>query len=609
MSIIPLSASELRLSIEPESLCFSDTSELLSHPLPWIGQERAQVAARFGLSMDQADYNLFVLGEVGSGRSSLLKQAMTDAAVNKPVPPDLCYLHNFEAPERPRALRLPAGEGRLLRQSMTQIIKTLQTEIPVRLNGQEFKTESERIEKKYKSEEAEAYAGLDAFAEARHFALHRESGHLVFTLLDAKNHAFTEHEMLALPKKRRLEIEQAEQELRVEISRFLEKTRPMERTMNESLSALRRQVIRPLLDHEFQQIRSALKKQIKDTIKLSVYLEKVALDVLDNLALFETLDEEDEVRQEALGLILSRYRVNLVVDNEHLQGAPVIIEDNPLFRSLFGSIEYQSENEVLVTDFSRIRAGSLYKAHGGFLLLHLRDLLVDELVWEKLRRFLRSGMLQIEEPGTTFSAIAAVSLEPEAVAVEVKIILIGSRDQYYQLQEEDPEFARHFRTKVDFAESFVAGVDTRHAFAIFVSHTCHNLGLPHFSAAAVACLLEDAHREVDDQSRQSAIFARAEALILESAALCHVRSGRRVEAIDVDAARLARIQRHDYPDQRLQESIQEGDLLISVHGEQVGQLNALTVIDLGDHRFGFPVRLSARTFAGSDCLLNIEREV
>jgi predicted ATP-dependent protease len=492
---------------------------------------------------------------------------------------------------------------------MMQMIKTLQTEIPMRLNGQEFKAESERIEKKYKSEEAAAYAGLDAFAEARHFALHRESGHLVFTLLDAKNHAFTEHEMLALPKKRRLEIEQAEQELRVEISRFLEKTRPMERTMNESLAALRRQVVRPLLDHELQQIRSALKKQIKDTIKLSVYLEKVALDVLDNLALFEVADEEDEVRQEALGLVLSRYRVNLVVDNERLHGAPVIIEDNPLFRSLFGSIEYQSENDVLVTDFSRIRAGSLHKAHGGFLLLHLRDLLVDELVWEKLRRFLRSGKLQIEEPGTTFAAIAAVSLEPEAVAVDVKIILIGSRDQYYQLQEEDPEFARHFRAKVDFAESFVANADSRRAFAIFVSHTCQKLGLAHFSAAAVACLLEDAHREVDDQSRQSAIFARAEALIMESAALCHARAGKRVEANDVEAAREARIQRHDYPDQRLQESIQEGDLLISVQGERVGQLNALTVIDLGDHRFGFPVRLTARTFAGSDGLVNIEREV
>lgn len=609
MSMIPLSAEQLRLAIEADTLGFSDTTELLSQPLPWIGQERAQIAARFGLSMQQADYNLFVLGEVGSGRSSLLKQAMTAAAENRPVPPDLCYLHNFEAPERPRALRLPAGEGRLLRQSMAQMIKNLQTEIPMRLNGQEFKAESERIEKKYKSEEAEAYAGLDAFAEARHFALHRESGHLVFTLLDAKNHAFTEHEMLALPKKRRLEIEQAEQELRVEISRFLEKTRPMERTMNESLAALRRQVIRPLLDHELQQIRSGLKKQIKDTIKLSVYLEKVALDVLDNLALFEAAEEEDEVRLEALGLVLSRYRVNLVVDNERLHGAPVIIEDNPLFRSLFGSIEYQSENDVLVTDFSRIRAGSLHKAHGGFLLLHLRDLLVDELVWEKLRRFLRSGKLQIEEPGTTFAAIAAVSLEPEAVAVDVKIILIGSRDQYYQLQEEDPEFARHFRAKVDFAESFVSSCDTRQDFAIFVSHTCRNLGLSHFSAAAVACLLEDAHREVDDQSRQSANFARAEALIMESAALCQARSGKRVELSDVEAAREARIQRHNYPDQRLQESILEGDLLISVQGERVGQLNALTVIDLGDHRFGFPVRLTARTFAGSDGLVNIEREV
>ncbi|OGT23258.1 MAG: ATP-dependent protease, partial [Gallionellales bacterium RIFOXYB12_FULL_54_9] len=609
MSISPLSAVELRLSIEPDSLGFTDTTELLTLSLPWIGQERAQVAARFGLSMDQADYNLFVLGEVGSGRSSLLKQAMTAAAEDKPVPPDLCYLHNFEAPERPRALRLPAGEGRLLRQSMTQMIKTLQSDIPLRLNGQEFKAESEHIEKKYKVDEAQAYAELDAFAEARHFALHRESGHLVFTLLGEKNHAFTEHEMLALPKKRRLEIELAEQELRVEISRFLEKTRPMERTMNESLAALRRQVVRPLLDHELQQIRSGLKKQIKDTIKLSVYLEKVALDVLDNLALFEASDEEDDVRQEALGLVLSRYRVNLVVDNERLHGAPVIIEDNPLFRSLFGSIEYQSENDVLVTDFSRIRAGSLHKAHGGFLLLHLRDLLVDELVWEKLRRFLRSGKLQIEEPGTTFAAIAAVSLEPEAVAVDVKIILIGSRDQYYQLQEEDPEFARHFRVKVDFADSFVAALETRHDFAIFVSHTCRNLGLPHFSAPAVACLLEDAHREVDDQSRQSANFARAEAPIMESAVLCRVRSGKRVELVDVEAAREARFRRHDYPDQRLQESIQEGDLLIDVHGERVGQLNALTVIDLGDHRFGFPIRLSARTFAGSDGLINIEREV
>ena len=297
------------------------------------------------------------------------------------------------------------------------------------------------------------------------------------------------------------------------------------------------------------------------------------------------------------------------MDNEGLRGAPVIVEDNPQFHTLFGSIEYQSENDVLVTDFSRIRAGSLLKAHGGFLMLHLRDLLADELVWEKLRRFLRSGRLQIEESGAAFTPIATVSLQPEAVDVEVKIILIGSIEQYYALQEEDPEFARRFRVKVDFAESFLASADTRRASSVFVSHTCAKMGLPHFSAAAVARLLEDSHREADDQTRQSAIFARTEALVMESAALCRARAGSLVEAQDVDAALRARTLRHDYPEQRLQESIAEGERLIVLQGAKVGQLNGLTQVDLGDYRFGFPVRVTARTFAGSEGLLSIEREV
>ena len=609
MPISNLTPAELRLAIDPDTLGFADTSELLEFELPWIGQERAEKAARFGLGMDQPDYNLFVLGEVGSGRSSLLKQAMQVAAAKRATPPDLCYLHNFDTPERPRALRLPAGQGRLLRQLMAHMMKSLQAEIPQHLDGQDFKAESGRIEKSYKEEEAKAYAGLEAFAEARNFTMHRESGHLLFTLRGKKGHALTEDEVLVLPKERRAEIAQAEQELRAEISRYLEKMRPMERVMNEALAALRRQMVKPLLERELQGIRVGLKKQIKDSVKLGAYLDSVMHDVLDNLELFKVSDSDEDIRKEVLGKVLSRYRVNLVVDNGGLEGAPVIMEDNPLFRALFGSIEYQSENDVLMTDFSRIRAGSLHKAHGGFLMLHLRDLLADGLVWEKLRRVLRSGRLQIEEPGMTYTPIAAVSLEPEAVDVDVKIVLIGSRELYYELQEGDPEFARHFRAKVDFAESFSASTDTRRASAIFVAHTCRKLGLPHFSAAAVARLLEDGHRDVDDQARQSAIFARAGALVMESAALCGARKGKLVEAADVEGALSARIQRHDYPDQRLHEAIADGDLLIAVHGEKVGQLNGLTQVDLGDYRFGFPVRVTARTYAGEDGLLNIAREV
>jgi predicted ATP-dependent protease len=609
MSVSKVPAANLRVSIAPDSLAFADTSELLRHPLPWIGQERAELAARFGLEIDQSGYNLFVLGEIGSGRSSLLQQMMQTVAATRAVPPDLCYLHNFDTPEHPRALRMPAGQGRLLRQLMAQMAKNLQAEIPRRLDGQDFKAESERIKKSYNVEEAKAYAELDAFAEARSFTLYRDAGHLVFTLRDEKGHSLTESEALALSKDRRAEIDVAEQELRNEITNFMEKLRPLERVMNEGLAALRRQIVKPLLEHELQEIRIGLKKQIKDSVKLGSFLDQVMHDVLENLEVFQPSDTDDELRLEALATVLSRLRINLVVDNNGLSGAPVIVEDNPLFHTLFGSIEYQSENDVLVTDFSRIRAGSLLKAHGGYIMLHLRDLMADELVWEKLRRFLRRGRLQIEESGLTLSPIAAVSLTPEAVDVEVKIVLIGTSEHYYTLQEMDPEFARHFRVKVDFAESFRSNDDIRHASSIFVAHTCKKMGLPHFTAAAVARLLEESHREVDDQTRQSAIFAHTEELVMESASLCRARSGTLVEAIDVESALRARNFRHDYPEQCLLESFTDGERMIVVAGERVGQLNGLTQVDLGDYRFGFPVRVTARTFAGDEGLLNIEREV
>jgi predicted ATP-dependent protease len=608
MPILTLPPAALRLTIDPALLGFADTSELMAEPLPWIGQARAEAAARFGLEMDQPNYNLFVLGEVGSGRSSLLKQAMREVAASKRVPPDLCYLHNFDAPERPLALRLPAGEGRLLRQQLAQAVKTLQSEIPQRLEGQDYKAESERIEQAWKNDVERHYAELTAFAEARSFSLHREAGRMMFTLIGKKGQALTEDEVLALPKARRAAVEQAEQELRAEITRYIEKTQPLERAMNEALAALRRQVVKPLVERELQAIRTGLKKQIKDAAKLTAWLDALEQDVFDNLELFSG-GEDDEDRQEALHFVLARYRVNLVVDNGGLTGAPVIIEDNPLFRALFGSIEYQSENDVLMTDFSRIRAGSLLQAHGGFLMLHLQDVLADPLVWEKLRRFLRSSRLQIEEPGVSFSPIAAVSLVPEAVDVEVKLVLIGSREQYYELEEAAPEFARHFRAKVDFADSFVASADTRRASSIFVAHACREFGLPHFSATAVARLLEESHREVGDQARESAIFARTEAMVIESAAICRARGPGLVTAADVEAALAAHTARHDYPEQRLREEIVEGDVLIDLRGERLGQVNGLSQVDLGDYRFGMPVRLTAHTFAGDEGLLNIEREV
>lgn len=609
MPITHLTAADLRLTIDPDSLGFADTSHLVAHPLSWIGQERAEIAASFGLDMEQSDYNLFVLGEVGSGRSSLLKQGMQAIAGQRPVPPDLCYLYNFDTPERPKALRLPAGQGKVFRQRMERMVKTLLTDIPPSLNGPDYKVESERIIQSFKHNEAKAFAELDAFAEARQFTMRRESGTILFTLRGPDGHAMAEEAMLALPKEHRQEIDRAEQELLAAINRYFETTRPLEQAMEEALAQLRRQVVGPLLDREFDALRGSVRHQDGDADKFETYVRQVRSDMLDNLELLQPAESEDEERKEVLHTVLARYRINLIVDNDGLTGAPVIIEDNPLFRSLFGSIEYQTENEVLVTDFTRIRAGSLHRAHGGFLMLHLRDLVTDGLVWEKLRRFLRSAQLQIEEPGTAFAPIAAVSLSPEPVDLNVKIVLIGSRSLYYELHDGDPEFARRFRVKVDFADRFVASDSGRHASAVFVAHTCQRLGLPHFSAAAVARLLEQGHRETEDQSRQSALFGQTESLIMEAATLCRGKARCLVTAEDVEAALKARRLRHDYPEQRVREAIVEGDVLISVDGVRVGQVNGLSVVDLGDHRFGYPVRVTARTYAGEEGLINIEREV
>ncbi len=640
MPATALSATQLRLTIDPTSLGFASTAELQDLPLPWIGQERAQAAAQFGLNMSQPDYHLFVLGEVGSGRASLMRQAMQTAAALRPVPPDLCYLHNFEAPERPRALRLPAGQGRVLRRAMADLAKALQTDIPRHLSSPDFRAQARTIEQTYEAQEAKAFAVLEAFAQARQFHLSRsdeDGGHMVFTLAGANGQPLTEAEARALPPEQRARINEAEQALRAEIIAFAQTLRPLERVRDDALNDLRKRTVRPLVQQALAIVRSTVPEQPE---VLQTWLQQVERELLQHLHWFELAeppkdaaadagvdksgdrnldkgssasntagDEDDDDAHDALNRLLHLCQVHLAVDHHGHASAPVIVEDNPQHRTLFGSIEAHSDGDTPHADYTGIRAGSLLRAHGGFLLLHLHDLVGEEGLWARLRRFLRCNRLHIDESGSSGSGATPVALQPEAVTVDVKIVLIGSVDEYYALQEADPDTARRFRAKVDFVERFAASPATRIASAIFVAHSCKRRHLPHFGAPAVALLLEQAHREADDQGRQSAQFALIEALLMEAAALCQARGGALVEPADVRAAQQARMLRHNYPEEQLHESIAEGERLITLTGSVTGQINALTQIDLGDYRFGFPVRITARTFAGQEGLLNIEREV
>ena len=604
-----LDSKDLLRRVDPLGLGFASTRELLDQPLPWVGQQRAEAAARFGLGMALPGYNLLVVGEVGTGRTTLMRQLMHDVAATCPVPPDLLFLHHVAHPERPLALRLPAGEGRQLRQRMAQLARRLQTDIPRRLSEPDVKAESDRIEQAFKSEESRGYAELNTFAQSRRFSLMREQGHLVFTCQDDKGEPMTAGKAMSLSPQQRTQIDQDESSLREEIARFMEKTRSLEHVRNEGLAALRRQIVRPLLEREWQDIRQGLHPAPAEQVRLEAWLQALQAEVLEHVELFQATDEDDDQRLDTLQDLLSGLLVNVAVDNHGLKGAPVVQEDNPSFRQLLGGIEYEPDGDMLMTDFTRIRAGSLLRAHGGFLLLHLREVLTEPPVWEKLRRFVRSGCLQIEEPGVLYAPVAAASLSPEPVQADVKLVLVASPEEFDAVQTLDPELARRFRCKVDFADSFVAGPQAWHDTAVFVARTCERWGLPHFSAAATALLIEDSHRLAQDQFRQSAVFASTEALLMESASLARARQAGEVQPDDVLAARRAREYRHNEPEERLLDALAQGERVLPLSGRMEASVNGLSVVMLGDCTFGFPVRVTARTHAGDKGLLSIDREV
>jgi predicted ATP-dependent protease len=605
-----LPPAALTLQIDPASLGFNDTSELITDDPIWVGQARAEKAARFGLSIEQADYNLFVLGEVGSGRSSLLYRVMQEVAARRPPAPDLVYLYNFAKPEKPIALRLLTGQGRALRTRMEAFSRDITAEIPHKLDEEGYRLDCARARKGYQAEIEQAYAELAALAASWNYALRREDGRLVFNLLDREGKAMQEEHLLGMRPEERVALEKAEEELRAAIGAYLEKIRPKERAMEQALTALRHRTIEPLVRRLAEGLHAGLAVQPGDQQRLEAWVEQLIGDVLANLEAFvpPPAANEDTDHDRLLDQ-LARYRVNLVVDNAEAAGAPALRDDDPIFRSLFGGVEYQAESGVLLTDFTHIRGGNLVRAHGGFLMLHLTDLLRDPQVWEKLQRFLRNGRLQIEEPAAAAGQMAATTLEPEALDIDVKIVLICTRDEYYQLQELDPELCRHFRAKVDFAETMPADAATRRTVALFCAQTCRRLGLPHLEAGAVARLLLDMQREVDDRHRLSAVFGQLESWLVESASVCRARGGELVSAVDVDTAAQARIERHNYPEESLHEAVEDGEIVIAVEGERVGQINGLTQIDLGDYRFGSPVRITAHAYPGEDGIMNVDREV
>lgn len=529
-----LQPDELTLSVSTDELSFADTSELMGKPFGWIGQTEAEASARFGLNLRQPNFHLLVLGEPGSGRTSLMLSAMQEAASSLPVPPDLVAVQNFDTPERPIFLCLPAGKGALLRAGLEQYSRQLVKVIPTLL----------------------VQAAMDVAV-----AIHKDTD------------------------------------------------------SEKTLGRQTHEHVEKFLDDQLEILKNLMEAEPvsegTEPAGLNDYLALLRRDTLDNLEVFQiTPGTESEGALEAM---LSRYRANLLVDNRHQKNAPVICEDDPSLHALFGGIESGSEGHGGTPDFMHLRAGNLLRAHGGMLMLHLRDILADQhsgsQILEKLHRFLRNGYTQIEEFGTTSGSSPIALLKPEPLPVDVKVVLITTREEFYDLQASAPELASYFRIKVDFAESVRASTPAYQSVAAYIADRCRHFRLKHFSAGAVARLIQVMHRRIEDKTRISSSFGELQGLILESSAHSGMREGGLVSVDDVEAAILAGKMRHGRPERQMRDSIINGEQMICVGGRVIGQINGLTHIDMGDASFGSPVRISARCFAGEEGVINIDREV
>jgi lon-related putative ATP-dependent protease len=601
-----LPAVALRRLCDPAQFSFETTASLA--PLSEIlGQPRAVQALAFGTRAAAHGFNLFALGLPGSGKTTLIRQYLERQAAGQPVPPDLCYVHNFADSRRPVTLELPAGRAGRLQQDLAALVGELQAAIPRAFESQEYGAQRDVIVSDLDHKRQAEVRRLEARAAQFGFQLVKAPGGLL--LAPALNgELMSEGDLERLSPEQREKLARVREKLEGDIEAGLRRLRELEKGARDALRALDTETARFATQH----LADALREQYADLPQVCAYLAALQGDVIEHADLFRKGREG-----EAPGLPLpvppsapfTRYQVNVLVDNSALAGAPVVVENNPTYHNLTGRIEHQSSWGGVFTDFSLIKSGALHRARGGYLILPARECLLNPYAWDGLKRALKDGLLRIEELGSQLSLLSTVTLEPAPVPLDVKVILIGSPLLYYLLYAYDEDFQKLFKVKAEFTTRMDRTAENEQAYAAFVATlTQLDRALP-FDCAAVARIVEHGSRLAGDQQRLSTRFGEIADLVREAAHGAAQAGRAAVSAEDVRAAESARRYRQDLLSEQVLDAIREGTLLIQVEGAAVGQVNGLSVVDLGDYAFGHPSRITAAVAPGQRGVVSLEREV
>jgi lon-related putative ATP-dependent protease len=569
-----------------------------------IGQERALRALELATRVAERDYNVFVSGPARTGKTFLVTSYLGRVAKTLPAPNDWVYVNDFNDLDKPRALSLPAGMGRVFRNDVEFLVKEIQAELSKAFRADGYQLRRDALQSNLDREKAALLRELEKKVEGQGFILHiTGEGMSISAARDGRS--MTEEEIRALDDEERARLQSVGEALHAELNRVAREMQAMDRAFREREATLRKQVAAETLDPLFER----MEEKYRDVPGVQRFFQEMKEDILTRIEELAPWEEEEEEEFSQTGESpWDRYQVNLFVEHAQDGGAPVIMEPNPTYSNLFGKVERRAEMGVLTTDIRLIRPGAIHRANGGFLILQAEDVLQWPLAWEALKRALRFGEVRIEDTGEQMGMVTAKGLSPEPIPLQCRVILIGSPALHQMLYMYDDQFRKIFKVKADLDDEMDRGPEEVKAYCSYLATVCRKWNLLPIDRTGMARLVEYGSELAGHQEKLTLQLSEVEDIVRESHIWAKEEGAKTISAAHVEKAIKEKTKRSNLPEEKIQELIQQGVLVISTRGRAVGVVNGLSVYDLGDHVFARPTRVTGSISLGRDGVLDIERE-
>lgn len=601
VAALKLEPEELTRPYSPDQFNFTSTDEL--EPFRGVlGQERAVEALQFGVAMPRAGYNVYVMGEPGTGRFSFVKRYLQAEAKRLATPTDWVYVNHFDDPREPRALQLPPGEGAQLIADINQLIDNLLSTFPAAFEHPTYQQKKNAIDRAFNQRYDKALDIIEKASLEKDVALYRDSANIAFTpMKDGK--ALDEAEFAQLPEAERerfhRDISTLEEQLNEELASLPQWKRESSNQLRQLNEETITQALLPLL--------APLSAKYAENASVVAYLQAMQVNLLKTVV--DQMVEDNRSDAQRRRALEEDYSPSLVVGHHAQGGAPVVFESHPTYDNLFGRIEYNTDQGALYTSYRQLRPGALHRANGGYLIVEADKLLSEPFVWDALKRALHSRQLKMESPLGDFGRVATVTLTPQVLPLQLKVVIVGSRELYYTLQDLDPDFQEMFRVLVDFDEEIALSDESLEQFAQLLKTRTSEEGMAPLTGAAVARLATYSARLAEHQGRLSARIGDLFTLVSEADFIRHLAGDALTDVGHIERALKAKADRTGRVSARILDDMLAGIILIDTQGAAVGKCNGLTVLEVGDSAFGVPARISATVYPGGSGIVDIEREV